>query len=104
MTDVMRSISLTGDGAGILVAMPHAFMKDVARDEFHAELPAPGKYACGFVFLSKVCARLPPVSALTLSEESNSWSQYEGSVPKWCPHGDICIYICIYRSCYCCAG
>ncbi|HKI73260.1 MAG TPA: glutamate synthase large subunit, partial [Pseudomonadales bacterium] len=40
----------TGDGAGILTALPHAFFKDIAG-ELAIELPAPGKYAVGNVFL-----------------------------------------------------
>jgi glutamate synthase (NADPH) large chain len=41
---------LTGDGAGILLQIPDAFFrKETARIGF--ELPAPGAYAAGFVFL-----------------------------------------------------
>src|SRR5690606_4302473 len=32
----------TGDGAGILTALPHAFLAQVAREELHVELPEPG--------------------------------------------------------------
>ncbi|NLF69690.1 MAG: glutamate synthase large subunit [Candidatus Anammoximicrobium sp.] len=41
----------TGDGAGILTALPHEFLAKVARDELQAELPARGKYGAGVVFL-----------------------------------------------------
>ncbi len=41
----------TGDGAGILMALPHSFFKKIARDELDAELPPPGKYAVGNIFL-----------------------------------------------------
>ena len=37
----------TGDGAGILTQIPDAFLRDV----IDADLPAPGKYAVGLVFL-----------------------------------------------------
>ncbi len=37
----------TGDGAGILTQIPDAFLRDVVD----AELPAPGRYAVGLVFL-----------------------------------------------------
>ena len=37
----------TGDGAGILTQIPDAFLRDVVA----AELPAPGHYAVGLVFL-----------------------------------------------------
>ncbi|KAJ9545634.1 hypothetical protein OSB04_025341 [Centaurea solstitialis] len=40
----------TGDGAGILVGLPHDFYKEVAKDE-DFELPPPGKYAVGMFFL-----------------------------------------------------
>ncbi|HEX6993324.1 MAG TPA: glutamate synthase large subunit [Gammaproteobacteria bacterium] len=41
----------TGDGAGILTALPHEFLAKVARDAFGAELPAPGRFGAGVVFL-----------------------------------------------------
>jgi len=41
----------TGDGAGILTALPHNFIKKVAKLEFGAELPEPGRFAAGNVFL-----------------------------------------------------
>ncbi len=41
----------TGDGAGMLMAMPHKFFGTVAK-EMGIELPAPGHYAVGVVFLS----------------------------------------------------
>jgi len=41
----------TGDGAGILTALPHEFLRKVARDELDARLPEPGRFAAGNVFL-----------------------------------------------------
>ena len=41
----------TGDGAGMLTALPHEFLQKVAKQEFGATLPAPGKFAAGIVFL-----------------------------------------------------
>jgi glutamate synthase (NADPH/NADH) large chain len=41
----------TGDGAGIVTALPHEFLAKVAKKEFGAELPPPGKFAAGLVFL-----------------------------------------------------
>lgn len=43
----------TGDGAGILTALPHEFIARVVRNELKAELPAPGEFAAGVVFLPK---------------------------------------------------
>ncbi|KAJ7965362.1 Glutamate synthase 1 [NADH], chloroplastic [Quillaja saponaria] len=40
----------TGDGAGILVAIPHDFYKEVTKD-IGFELPPPGGYAVGMFFL-----------------------------------------------------
>jgi len=40
----------TGDGAGILVALPHKFFREVTKDAGF-ELPPPGEYAVGMVFL-----------------------------------------------------
>jgi len=44
----------TGDGAGILTALPHEFLQKVARDDLKAELPEPGRFAAGLVFLPTV--------------------------------------------------
>jgi glutamate synthase (ferredoxin) len=40
----------TGDGAGILIQMPHKFLKKVAAQK-RIKLPEPGHYAAGVVFL-----------------------------------------------------
>jgi glutamate synthase domain-containing protein 2/glutamate synthase domain-containing protein 1/glutamate synthase domain-containing protein 3 len=42
----------TGDGAGILMQIPHAFMVEAAR-KARIELPAAGEYGCGNVFLPR---------------------------------------------------
>ncbi|ESA33466.1 glutamate synthase [Leptolyngbya sp. Heron Island J] len=41
----------TGDGAGILVQLPHQFLQKVARVEGF-RLPAPGQYGAGIIFTS----------------------------------------------------
>ncbi|HEU4616476.1 MAG TPA: glutamate synthase large subunit [Gammaproteobacteria bacterium] len=41
----------TGDGAGILTALPHEFLAKVASAELGAKLPEPGRFAAGNVFL-----------------------------------------------------
>ncbi|MCB9617758.1 MAG: glutamate synthase subunit alpha, partial [Sandaracinus sp.] len=41
----------TGDGAGILTALPHEFLREVAKEELGLDLPAPGRFAAGNVFL-----------------------------------------------------
>ena len=42
----------TGDGAGILMQMPHAFLKKVSAAAV-VKLPAENEYACGLVFLPR---------------------------------------------------
>jgi len=41
----------TGDGAGILTALPHEFLQKVARLDLGIDLPEPGRFAAGIVFL-----------------------------------------------------
>ncbi len=41
----------TGDGAGILTAMPHKFLAKIASRDAGIKLPDPGKYGAGIVFL-----------------------------------------------------
>ncbi|MBM4001129.1 MAG: glutamate synthase large subunit [Planctomycetes bacterium] len=41
----------TGDGAGILTALPHEFLANVARRELKTGLPDPGRFGAGVVFL-----------------------------------------------------
>lgn len=41
----------TGDGAGILTALPHRFFERVLKDEFDLALPESGRYAVGNIFL-----------------------------------------------------
>ncbi len=44
----------TGDGAGILMALPHTFFITTIKEELKAIAPAPGKYAVGNVFLPQI--------------------------------------------------
>lgn len=41
----------TGDGAGILTALPHNFFHKIAATEFGTDLPDAGQYAVGNIFL-----------------------------------------------------
>src|SRR5690606_2204580 len=41
----------TGDGAGILLALPHSFFTDIASRELSVDLPPAGSYAVGNIFL-----------------------------------------------------
>ena len=42
----------TGDGAGVLLQMPHAFFQQIARKD-RLTLPGPGEYGSGLVFLPR---------------------------------------------------
>jgi glutamate synthase (ferredoxin) len=42
----------TGDGAGVLIQIPHAFYQQVAKKD-RLSLPGPGEYATGLVFLPR---------------------------------------------------
>ncbi len=44
----------TGDGAGMLTALPDAFLRKCARQDLGVELPAPGRFAAGVVFLPTI--------------------------------------------------
>ena len=46
----------TGDGAGIVTALPHEFLTRVAKEAFSVTLPAPGRFAAGIVFLPQDAA------------------------------------------------
>ncbi len=41
----------TGDGAGMLTALPHEFLAKAAKQAFGVTLPSPGRFAAGVVFL-----------------------------------------------------
>jgi len=43
----------TGDGAGIMTALPTKFLRRVAKEDLKIDLPEDGKYAAGIVFLPK---------------------------------------------------
>lgn len=61
----------TGDGAGILVALPHDFYKEVTK-EIGFELPPPGEYAIGMFFL--------PTSESRREESKNVFSKVAESL------------------------
>jgi glutamate synthase domain-containing protein 1/glutamate synthase domain-containing protein 2 len=42
----------TGDGAGLLLQMPHKFLLEAAR-QARIDLPEPGQYGCGIIFLPR---------------------------------------------------
>ena len=42
----------TGDGAGILIQMPHAFLAQACKSE-RIDLPGPGEYGVGMIYLPR---------------------------------------------------
>ena len=44
----------TGDGAGMLTALPHEFLRKVAEQDLRVELPSAGRFAAGVVFLPTI--------------------------------------------------
>ena len=61
----------TGDGAGVLMQTPHAFLAKVAKKS-GITLPAPGQYACGLVYLPRNATqrrKLEEVFARTVQAE-----------------------------------
>jgi glutamate synthase (NADPH/NADH) large chain len=68
----------TGDGAGVLLQMPHAFFKEVAR-KARLTLPAPGAYGSGIIFLPR-----NPTRRRRLEEHFEQIVQSEGqSIIGW---------------------
>ncbi len=41
----------TGDGSGILCGLPHRFLAKVAKRDLSVDLPEPGKFSAGLIFL-----------------------------------------------------
>ena len=41
----------TGDGSGMMCGLPHKFLKKVAKQDLGVDLPEPGQFAAGLVFL-----------------------------------------------------
>src|SRR5215204_3382976 len=46
----------TGDGAGILTALPHEFLAKVIKADLGVDVPPPGRFSAGNVFLPKIDA------------------------------------------------
>lgn len=41
----------SGDGAGIMLALPHSYYNTICKSEMGVTLPAPGNYGTGILFL-----------------------------------------------------
>lgn len=48
--------NLTGDGAGVMTSIPHKLFARKVKSETGIDLPNPGEYATGLIFLSEATA------------------------------------------------
>jgi glutamate synthase (NADPH) large chain len=64
----------TGDGAGVLLQMPHAFLAEMCKAA-RITLPAPGEYGCGIVYLPR-----NPTVRRKIEERFEQVVQAEGQV------------------------
>ncbi|MEZ5514769.1 MAG: glutamate synthase large subunit [Steroidobacteraceae bacterium] len=66
----------TGDGAGVLLQMPHAFNREVALKDARIRLPEPGKYGSGLIFTPRNATqrrRIEEVFARVVQSEGQVW-------------------------------
>ncbi|PNF31497.1 Glutamate synthase [NADH], amyloplastic [Cryptotermes secundus] len=59
----------TGDGAGVLTAIPHTFYAQELREQQNAELPPFGRYATGIVYVDKTHHQESETAFAQLAEE-----------------------------------
>lgn len=81
----------TGDGAGMLVALPHKFLKKVAKNDLGVELPEPGKYGAGIIFLPKdeaARAEFKEIMGTLVQEQGQKLIGWR-NVPQRCELADI---------------
>ena len=71
----------TGDGAGVLTALPHGLLARVARSALGRELPEPGRYGVGNVFLPhdpaerRECKALVEATIAAQGQECLGWRE-----------------------------
>uniref|UniRef100_A0A1S6KZN6 Glutamate synthase [NADH] n=2 Tax=Nilaparvata lugens TaxID=108931 RepID=A0A1S6KZN6_NILLU len=61
----------TGDGAGVLTAIPHDFYAHQLREEQNVELPSLGQYATGIVYEDKANSQQSEATFAQLANECN---------------------------------
>ncbi len=81
----------TGDGAGILTALPHKFLAQVAKADLGIDLPVPGRYGTGIVFLPRDAAERERCKAVIAEEVASAGVRLLGwrSVPTRPDEADI---------------
>ena len=68
----------TGDGAGVLTALPHEFFARAAKAELGMELPPPGSYGAGIVFLPRDAEERAHCKAVIAEEVANAGQRLLG--------------------------
>ena len=74
----------TGDGAGILVAVPDGFLRKAAHEAGIGELPPKGEYAVGNIFVPKFENAVPEAKSIV-----ERVCKQRGM--KVC----VCMYVCV---------
>jgi glutamate synthase (NADPH/NADH) large chain len=67
----------TGDGAGILLQIPHKFLSGGLQKRARFTLPAAGEYGCGLIFLPR-----NPTVRRKIEEKFEQVVQSEGHLPR----------------------
>ena len=68
----------TGDGAGVLTALPHRFLAKTAKTEMGIDLPAPGGFGAGIVFLPRDDAQRQRCKVVIAEEVARAGQQLLG--------------------------
>ena len=68
----------TGDGAGILTGLPHKFFSRVAGADLGIELPKPGEYGAGIIFLPRSTTERKHCKAVIAEEIAAAGQQLLG--------------------------
>ena len=71
----------TGDGAGILTGLPHRFLAKAAKRDLGIELPEPGHYGAGIVFLPRTPHERTRCKAVVEEEIANAGQRLLGWRP-----------------------
>ena len=73
----------SGDGAGIMLGLPHDYYAQVCQKEFGLALPAPGNYGTGLIFMpADTTAQSDAKTMLTSSLRSKGF-EVQLLQPKW---------------------
>ncbi|MFK8111708.1 MAG: glutamate synthase large subunit [Rubripirellula sp.] len=81
----------TGDGSGMMCGLPHKFLRKVAKADLGVDLPEPGKFAAGLVFLPtddrerKICKETIESLIADSGQQLIGWRD----VPQASDHADI---------------